>query len=222
MARRRGSPRASTSRTAGTYQLGFAVYNWGDQSLAPNLYVSGVEGTYSGTPAQVSGGTIPPPTPPPPPPPRPSPPAPVIGGSGGNVSGSVFDPTSPSYAATSLTFAGGTLQYTGNTTTSKDASLTGSGGAIDTNGFDIDYTGVISGGSDFYKAGTGTLTLAAANTYTGATNIDSGTLKLTGAGAIGTSSEVVNNGSLDISGTTAGATSRRSRATARSPWARRR
>ncbi len=68
---------------AGTYQVGFAVYNWSDQTLAPNLYVSGIAGTCSGTPATVSGGTLPP-TPPP-----------IIGGTGGNVSGSVFDPSSP-------------------------------------------------------------------------------------------------------------------------------
>jgi fibronectin-binding autotransporter adhesin len=180
--------------TAGTYQVGFAVYNWKDQTLAPNLYVSGIEGTYTGTPAQVSGGTIP--TPPPPT---------VIGGTGGNVSGSVFDPTSPAYAETTLTFSGGTLQYASDTTTSKDATLAGSGGAIDTNGYNIGYTGVISGGSDFYKEGAGTLTLSAANTYTGVTKIDAGTLKLIGTGAIDASSGIVNDGILDITDTTSGA-----------------
>ncbi len=179
--------------TAGNYQLGFAVYNWNDQQLAPNLYVSGVAGTYSGTPVQVSGGTLPPAGPV------------VIGGTGGNVGGSVFDTSSSAYAEPTLSFSGGTLQYTADTTTAKDANLTGSGGAIDTNGNNVNYTGVISGGSDFYKQGAGTLVLTNANTYTGATNIDGGTLALTGTGAIAASSEVVNDGTLDISGTSAGA-----------------
>jgi autotransporter-associated beta strand protein len=183
--------------TAGTYQVGFAVYNWNDQSLAPNLYISGIEGTHTGTPAQYSGGT---PLPPPPPPPPV-----VIGGTGGNVSGSVFDPTSPAYAETALTFSGGTLQYASDMTTSKDATLTGSGGAIDTNGYNIGYSGVISGGSDFSKQGGGTLILSSVNTYTGLTKIDAGTLKLIGTGAIDASGGVINNSTLDISGTTAGA-----------------
>lgn len=182
--------------TAGNYQLGFAVYNWNDQALAPNLYVSGVAGTYTGTPVQVSGGTIPPA-----PPPGPV----VIGSSGGNISSSVFDTSSSAYSEPTLNFAGGTLQYSSDTTTSKDADLTGAGGAIDTNGNNVSYTGVISGGSDFFKEGTGTLALANTNTYTGTTNIDSGTLALTGTGSIAASNEVVNNGALDISGTSAGA-----------------
>lgn len=185
--------------TAGTYQVGFGVYNWNDQQLAPNLYISGIEGTYSGTPATVSGGTLPPTPPPTPPPPV------IIGGTGGNVSGSVFDPTSPAYAETTLTFSGGTLQYASDMTTSKSATLTGSGGAIDTNGYNVNYTGTLSGGSDFYKEGAGVLTLSAANTYTGLTKIDVGTLKLIGTGAIDTSSGIVNDGTLDIADTTAGA-----------------
>ncbi len=42
----------------------------------------------------------------------------------------------------------------------------------------------------------------AGNTYSGKTNIDTGTLKLSGAGTIASSSEVVNNGVLDISDAT--------------------
>jgi hypothetical protein len=83
--------------TAGSYQVGFAAYNWDDTSLSPNLFVSGIEGTFTGNAVQTSG-------PPPPPPPPPAPP--VIGGTGGNVEGDVFDPSSSAYSATTLTFAG--------------------------------------------------------------------------------------------------------------------
>jgi fibronectin-binding autotransporter adhesin len=53
---------------------------------------------------------------------------------------------------------------------------------------------------------TGTQTLTGANTYTGATTIDSGaTLALSGTGSVAASSGVTDNGALDISNTTAGA-----------------
>src|SRR5262249_2232843 len=52
----------------------------------------------------------------------------------------------------------------------------------------------------------GTLELTAANTYTGATVVNSGTLALAGAGSIASSSGLFlgSTASLDISGTTAG------------------
>lgn len=49
------------------------------------------------------------------------------------------------------------------------------------------------------KTGVGTMTLAAANTYTGTTTITSGTLALTGTGTLGTGNVIV-NGILDIAG----------------------
>ena len=42
--------------TAGTYQLGFASYNWDDENLDPNLFVSAIQGTYTGTPVPIVGG----------------------------------------------------------------------------------------------------------------------------------------------------------------------
>jgi len=72
-------------------------------------------------------------------------------------------------------------------------------------------SGVISGSSDISIGGggfNGTLIFSGANTYTGATIINSGALALSGAGSIADSSGVMlsNTGTFDISTTTAGAT----------------
>lgn len=67
------------------------------------------------------------------------------------------------------------------------------------------FSGVIGGSGGLTLAG-GTQTLGGVNTYTGATAIGSGTvLALTGTASIAASNSVTNNGTLDISGTTAGA-----------------
>lgn len=58
-------------------------------------------------------------------------------------------------------------------------------------------TGLISGGGGIAKSGTGTLTLLAANTYTGGTTITAGTLQLGNGGTTGSIvGNVANNGTL--------------------------
>ncbi|WP_281649816.1 autotransporter domain-containing protein [Novacetimonas hansenii] len=123
----------------------------------------------------------------------------------------------------SLTLAGGheTLTgvntYTGGTTieagtlTGTTASF-GSGAIVDNGTLDIDQstngtlTNLVSGTGMLFKDGTGTLSVAQAETYTGATSINAGTLALTGDGSIATSSGVtLSGGTFDISGTTDGA-----------------
>ncbi len=88
----------------------------------------------------------------------------------------------------------GTTALGANTLTIGDASNTSS-----------TYTGVISGTGGLIKAGAGTLTLGGANTYTGATNINAGTLQLAGGAAIADTSAVtlanVAGATLDLNGT---------------------
>jgi autotransporter-associated beta strand protein len=123
-----------------------------------------------------------------------------------------------------LTVAGGTQTlsgvntYTGNTAVDAGATLIigGAGvlgggnyaGTITNNGTFIDassanqtLSGVISGSGDLDKTGTGTLTLTAANTYSGATVVDSGTLAITDPAGLGASSAgtIINSGgTLDL------------------------
>ncbi|MEP9375074.1 autotransporter domain-containing protein [Aquabacter sp. CN5-332] len=69
------------------------------------------------------------------------------------------------------------------------------------------FAGTIGGTTGgIVKQGTGTQTLTGASAFTGATTISAGTLALSGAGSIASSSEVMVDGTLDISGTTSGAT----------------
>ncbi len=68
------------------------------------------------------------------------------------------------------------------------------------------FAGVIQGSGALIKQGSGTFTLSNANTYSGGTTINAGTLALTGAGALFSGGNLnINTGTFDIS-TAAGST----------------
>lgn len=100
----------------------------------------------------------------------------------------------------SATAAGATINaLTGTGTVALGSRTLTLANAAGTFGGTINGTGALT-------VGGGTQTLSAANAYTGATTVNAGTLALTGSGSIAASSAVVDNGTFDISVTTAGAT----------------
>jgi YVTN family beta-propeller protein/autotransporter-associated beta strand protein len=79
-------------------------------------------------------------------------------------------------------FTGGTLQIAGaNIASALPITLQSQGGTIDTNGNNATLSGTISGPGSLTKTGLGILTLSGSSTYTGATNVNAGTLQ---AGAV--------------------------------------
>jgi autotransporter-associated beta strand protein len=105
-------------------------------------------------------------------------------------------------ATTNLTVSSGTFALTG-TSSETVQSLTGaSPGAVTINSGTLTisgsgsttYTGSISGGGGVTKAGSGTQILGGTNSYTGATNVNAGTLQLNSA--ITSTTVKVNGGTL--------------------------
>ena len=119
----------------------------------------------------------------------------------------------PATLASSIVLQAGGLQFTTNntydyTTSSRLKLADASTGTIDTNGQNVTFANAIGVGSAktgaLTKAGAGTLTLSAANTYTGATTVSAGVLKAGIANAFGTNSAVTlantSGVTLDITG----------------------
>lgn len=61
------------------------------------------------------------------------------------------------------------------------------------------FSGQIIGAGNLTKSGAGTMTLFSANTYTGTTTINGGTLQLLGAGSIRSSSQIISNATFNVS-----------------------
>jgi autotransporter-associated beta strand protein len=110
-------------------------------------------------------------------------------------------------AATGITINSGA----GLTTINSNLVLSGSSQTIQvSNAAGLVINGSVGGTIGLTKSGTGTLTLAAINTYTGATTIKAGTLNAGAAGALGgTSSIVVNAGGTLLLSQTGSATTDR-------------
>ena len=86
----------------------------------------------------------------------------------------------PSSGGAAFNFDAGMLQASAAFSTSQPMTLTGTSGDanIDTAGFAVTFFGSLSGPGGLNKLGSNTLTLSAANTYTGNTTVSGGTLAL--------------------------------------------
>ncbi|TLM77066.1 autotransporter domain-containing protein [Microbulbifer harenosus] len=107
----------------------------------------------------------------------------------------------------SFTFDGGILRATANQAdflpsfAAGDVTIAAGGAYIDSNGFDIGIATDLQGSGSLTKLGAGTLTLAGANSYTGSTTIEAGTL-LAGASTalVQNTAFTINGGTLDLNG----------------------
>jgi fibronectin-binding autotransporter adhesin len=97
---------------------------------------------------------------------------------------------------TSVGITVGSLNGTGGTVNmpSGKTLTTGALGTTD------NFAGVIAGAASFVKAGTGTMTLSGANTYSNGTFVNGGELQLGNPSALGTGGLAANGGTLDLEG----------------------
>lgn len=117
-----------------------------------------------------------------------------------------FGPLGISSATTAVSLTTGTLEYTGGTASSNKPFTLSTSGTIqvDNAATELTLSGIIAGAGDaLTKTGPGTLTLTAANTYSGGTTLSGGTLKLSGGNdrLATTGGLVMNGGKLDLGGT---------------------
>ena len=110
------------------------------------------------------------------------------------ASGATLDLQNVAVGAEALTLNGGTLKTsTGTSSLAGDVAL-GANTTVDVGGTQLTLSGVVSGANDLGKSGTGTLVLSGTNTYTGATNINAGTLEASNASALSSGAVAVASG----------------------------
>ncbi|MBQ2620428.1 MAG: autotransporter-associated beta strand repeat-containing protein [Thermoguttaceae bacterium] len=100
-----------------------------------------------------------------------------------------------------IQFGNGTLNATASHTWASNLNITLKDSATTTlnadSGKTITLASKLAGNGSIRKTGEGTLILSNANTYTGSTTVEGGTLKLTGNGVPGTGSSVTVNGTIE-------------------------
>ena len=102
-----------------------------------------------------------------------------------------------------IVFNGGTLQYApGNVSdiTTRPVTLNYGGGAIDTNGNNVTFSNAIAGPGGLTKVGSGKLTLAGTDTYSGGTVVSGGILQVGSPLALGGTLSLVTSGVVDLNG----------------------
>src|SRR5581483_10133998 len=112
-------------------------------------------------------------------------------------------------ASAGITFSGGILQVTGTALTTLGTHVINN--TTFNGGFDIAAAGnnftvaqALSGSGGLNKLGAGTLTLTAANSYTGPTTVTAGTLTIASTGGLGDNSVTANSGAtLNVNGSLA-------------------
>ncbi len=102
-----------------------------------------------------------------------------------------------------VNFNGGTLRAAASFSTARTISLLAGGGIIDTNGFNLTLSGRIINSGGLTKAGLGTLVLSGANTYTGGTTLNGGTISVSADNNLGAASGglTFNGGTLQTTST---------------------
>lgn len=115
------------------------------------------------------------------------------------ANGRTFTVNQGSGSGASLVLGGFQLNVNADTA-ARNRIITGTG--------NVTISAAVANGNAFANgliySGSGTLTLAAANTYTGVTVINGGTLKLSGTGSIATAANLaINAGTFDVGGTAA-------------------
>lgn len=100
-------------------------------------------------------------------------------------------------AGTGLRLDGGTLMYGAGFDTARQVTIGAHNGTIDTHGNAATLSTDVTGPGKLTKAGTGTLTLTADNSYAGGTAITGGTLQLGNGGTTGSIvGDIANDGTL--------------------------
>lgn len=102
-------------------------------------------------------------------------------------------------SANSLALNAATLSSAASFSSARAVALSGNS-TFDTAINSLTLAGVVSGGGNLIKAGTGILTLSGANTYTGGTTINSGTVSINSAASLGsgTGALAINAGALEV------------------------